>query len=135
MTELGGCGEENDERAEEPAPALGSRVVVLTPSTLEELHLVAFARPGCWGMAYQSRLVRILRCVLRSESCQLFLKSLLSLFSSLVGGGQVTAALGAGGGGCHGGLAISSCQPERMGRLRTEGKAEQIFVAVVVCSH
>lgn len=38
----------------------------------------------------------------RNESCQLFLKSLLRLFSSLVGGGQVTAALWAGGGGCHG---------------------------------
>lgn len=65
MTGLGGCGEEKDERAEEPATVLGSRVVVLTPSTLEELHLVAFARPGCWGMAYQSWLVRVLRCVLR----------------------------------------------------------------------
>lgn len=103
MTGLGGCGEEKDEKAEEPAPALGSRVVVLTPSTLEELHLVAFARPGGWGVAYQSQLVRgPLLCPQRSESCQLFLKSLLRLFSSLVGGGQVTAALGAGGGGCHG---------------------------------
>lgn len=40
-------------------------------------------------------------CPQRSESCQLFLKSQLRLVSSLVGGGQVTAALGAGGGGCH----------------------------------